>query len=78
MPLPDLLLERCARLVPEAAVLVGLAIAAAFLASPSTIDLKKERQGEAIAYSGDGQSFFTLSEGKRQPIHEYIRAQGCH
>lgn len=55
----------------------GRDVAAAFLRPAERIALAKERQGEAVAYAADGRSFFTLSEGKRQPIFQYLRNESC-
>lgn len=43
----------------------------AFATQACTVPLAREPQGEAIGFSADGQSYFTLSEGKLQPIHQY-------
>jgi hypothetical protein len=40
---------------------------------PTVIDLGKRKQGEAIAYSNDGNSIFATSEGKSSPIIEAKR-----
>lgn len=40
---------------------------------PTVIDLGKRKQGEAVAYSGDGNSIFATSEGKNSPIVEATR-----
>lgn len=52
-------------------------VAASFLQPAERIALEKERQGESIAYGVDGRTFFTLSEGKRQPIFQYVRNESC-
>jgi hypothetical protein len=53
-------------------------IGQAFKGAYDKIKLKKERQGEAIGYGADGRTFFTLSEGKREPIHRYTLVPGCN
>ena len=35
------------------------------------LQLKEEKQGEAIAVDADGYGFYTTSEGKHQPIYYY-------
>src|SRR5262249_3391688 len=44
---------------------------AALSRAPCVIALERERQGEAIAFSADGRSFYTLSEGVGEPIRRY-------
>ncbi|MCH2185659.1 PE-PGRS family protein [Myxococcota bacterium] len=41
--------------------------------TPCNLMLTPEPQGEAIAFTADGQAFITLSEGNTQPIYEYRR-----
>jgi hypothetical protein len=55
----------------------GQDVAAAFQGRFEKIDLREEDQGEAIGYGADGLSFFTLGEGKREPIHRYVRTNEC-
>jgi hypothetical protein len=40
---------------------------------PAVIDLGRRKQGEAIAYSGDGNSIFATSEGKNASVIEATR-----
>lgn len=42
---------------------------------PTVIDLGKRKQGEAVAYSGDGDSIHATSEGRNSPIIEARRKQ---
>lgn len=44
-------------------------LSAAFAAPPRRIPLPTTRQGEAIAYTGDGRSLVTTSEGVGAPLH---------
>ena len=55
----------------------GQDVAAAFQGPFEKIDLREERQGEAIGYGANGLSLFTLGEGKREPIHRYVRRSKC-
>jgi hypothetical protein len=48
-------------------------VASGFRGDHHTVELERERQGEAIAYDVTGNRFFTLSEGKREPIFRYDR-----
>lgn len=41
----------------------------AFRATPVVVPTAPEQQGEAVAYSPDGRSYFTTSEGDNPPIH---------
>lgn len=45
-----------------------------FEAAPCSVPLAEEPQGEAIGFAADGRSYFTLSEGQRQPLHRYRAA----
>jgi hypothetical protein len=47
----------------------GGGLVAAFAGTPHRIVLPEERQGEAIAYTRDGRSLVTTSEGARAPVH---------
>jgi len=53
----------------------GEALWEAFAAPPCRIDLVKERQGESIALTPDGKGFYTVSEGREQPVWAYGRAR---
>ena len=55
----------------------GQDVAAAFRDSYEKIPLHEESQGEGIGYTADGRELFTVSEGKREPIHRYVRVPGC-
>lgn len=44
-----------------------------FSRPPCPFPVARERQGEAIAFSSDGSSVYTVSEGKNQPIYVYHR-----
>lgn len=44
-------------------------LAAAFAAAPRRIPLPETKQGEAIAYTRDGRSLVTTSEGEGAPVH---------
>lgn len=44
-------------------------LASAFSSPPCMVPVAREPQGEAIAFSTDGRSYFTLSEGVRQPLY---------
>jgi hypothetical protein len=52
-------------------------VASSFAHLGYEVDLKQDRRGEAIAYATDARSFFTLSEGKHQPIYQYERTPTC-
>jgi hypothetical protein len=43
----------------------------AFHDRPISIPVRSERQGEAIAFDIEGRGYYTVSEGKRQPIYYY-------
>ena len=45
-------------------------MAEALAGEPCEVELPAERQGETIAFSADGASFFTISEGTNQPIYQ--------
>jgi hypothetical protein len=45
-------------------------VAEALAGEPCEVELPAERQGETIAFSADGASFFTISEGTNQPIYQ--------
>jgi hypothetical protein len=50
---------------------LGQSVTSAFDRTPCRAPLRKERQGEAIAWAASGMGFFTVSEGKREPIYYY-------
>ncbi len=41
--------------------------------NPKGLPIKKEPQGEAIAFDAQGRGYYTVSEGKKQPIYYYER-----
>ncbi len=43
--------------------------------NPKALPIKRERQGEAIAFDAQGQGYYTVSEGKKQPIYYYERVK---
>ncbi len=45
--------------------------------NPKTLPVKRERQGEAIAFDAQGQGYYTVSEGKKQPIYYYERVKAA-
>jgi len=45
----------------------------AFKRKPRALPVKSEKQGEAIAFDVEGQGYYTVSEGKKQPIYYYER-----
>jgi hypothetical protein len=47
----------------------GASFESLFVATPSEVPFGDEQQGEAVAYSSDGLSYFTTSEGTNPPIH---------
>ncbi len=51
----------------------GQSIGAAMAAAPITLPCASEPQGEAIAWRPDGSGYFTLSEGRNQPLHFFAR-----
>jgi hypothetical protein len=51
----------------------GETIAEAFSRLPCQVSLRVEPQGEAIAFSADGNSYMTVSEGTRSSIWEFRR-----
>ena len=48
-------------------------VASAMQSVACILPLALELQGEAIAFSSEGQNYFTLSEGSNPPIYEYRR-----
>ncbi len=44
-----------------------------FRAAPTRLELAAERQGEALAYSADGQALLTVGEGTRPTLFESVR-----
>ena len=47
----------------------------AALTTPGTpIHYQPERQGEAVCWEPSGAGFYTMSEGRNQPIYYYARA----
>jgi hypothetical protein len=53
----------------------GESFEALFLATPNILPFGDEQQGEAVAYSSNGLSYFTTSEGTNPPIHRVDCAQ---
>jgi hypothetical protein len=53
----------------------GEAIAEALSRPPCQVPLRVEPQGEAIAFSADGRSYLTVSEGTHSKIFEFVREQ---
>jgi hypothetical protein len=51
----------------------GQTIAEALERRPCTVPLHREPQGEAIAFSPDGRSYFTVSEGRHPPLYSFVR-----
>lgn len=51
----------------------GSTLEEAFAGSPCPVPLRSEPQGEAIGFSSDGMSYFTLSEGTGQPLYRFDR-----
>jgi hypothetical protein len=51
----------------------GTSVVEALRKPPCRVPLAKEPQGEAIAFSADGNGYFTLSEGLEQPIYFFAR-----
>ncbi len=49
----------------------GTDISDALSGSPTSLSYTAERQGEAIAFCGQGSGYFTLSEGSDQPLYYY-------
>lgn len=45
----------------------------AFKRRARSLPVKSEKQGEAIAFDIEGQGYYTVSEGKKQPIYYYAR-----
>ncbi len=46
-----------------------------FKGKPVAIPVKLEPQGEAIAFDIEGRGYYTVSEGKKQPIYYYERIE---
>ena len=47
----------------------------AVLTTPGTpIQYHPERKGEAVCWEPSGSGFYTMSEGRNQPIYYYARA----
>jgi len=51
----------------------GSTVAAAFAVPPCRISLIAEPQGEALAFAADLAGFYTLSEGRQQPLYFFRR-----
>jgi PKD repeat protein len=51
----------------------GASIAEALAGTPCPVPIEPEPIGEAIAFSADGLSYYTVSEGINQPIWHYVR-----
>lgn len=65
-PCASRLLVRTYDRVLEYAGPAGASLAAMIAATPTVLPAARETQGEAVAWSVDGQSFVTLSEGRAQ------------
>ncbi len=52
----------------------GQSVKDALAASPCVAPLKREPQGESLAFAADGSGYFTLSEGASQPLHFVARS----
>ncbi len=52
----------------------GTSIGEALAGPPCPVPLCSEPQGEAIGFSADGSSYFTVSEGGHQPLYRFDRA----
>lgn len=46
-------------------------LAQVFASPPAKVPVRFEPQGEAVSFSADGRSFFTISEGDHPPIYRY-------
>lgn len=53
----------------------GSTIASTLENPPCTVPIALEPQGESVAFSANGQNYFSLSESSRQPIYVYERVQ---
>lgn len=51
----------------------GMTVAAALMTEPCELPTARESQGETVAFSADGQAYFTVSEGERPPLHRFDR-----
>jgi hypothetical protein len=51
----------------------GESIPEALEGQPCAVPLHKEPQGEAIAFSADGRSYFTVSEGRHPRLYSFVR-----
>jgi hypothetical protein len=51
----------------------GESIAQALAHAPCAVPLHRELQGEAIAFSSDGRSYFTVSEGRHPTLYSFVR-----
>ncbi|NQV34997.1 MAG: hypothetical protein HQ515_20045 [Phycisphaeraceae bacterium] len=49
----------------------------AFKKTPRALPVKSEPQGEAIAFDIEGRGYYTVSEGKKQPIYYYERIKAA-
>ena len=50
----------------------GFSIADALRGPRCTVSILEEPQGEAIGFAPDGRSYFTVSEGEDQPLHQFM------
>lgn len=51
----------------------GAPLHQAFASSPCKVPLALEPQGETLAFAADGKGYYTLSEGKAQPLYHFAR-----
>lgn len=51
----------------------GAPLHQAFGSAPCKVPLALEPQGETLAFDADGKGYYTLSEGKAQPLHHVAR-----
>ncbi len=51
----------------------GVTVAAALMTEPCELPVARERQGETVTFSADGQAYFTVSEGEQPPLYRYDR-----
>ena len=51
----------------------GASVAEALAFTPCALPLQDETHGEALTFAANGQGYFTLSEGKSQPLYFYAR-----
>ncbi len=53
----------------------GATIEQTFATEPCDVPLAVEPQGEAIGFAADGMGYFTVSEGKMQPVYFFERKE---